>query len=113
MLGGLSLSGSRFSHRRSAGLLTPSTATIQYVRVNHGCAYVAVTEEFLHGADVIAIFEQMRGERVGETRVSWPARRKCKKILGGRKVQEASMSFRYRRSHFGFARCETSAENSG
>ena len=32
---------------------------VENMSVNHGCAYVAVAKEFLDGADVVAIFEQV------------------------------------------------------
>ena len=35
---------------------------IQHVCINHRGADVLMSEQFLHGANVIAILEQMRGE---------------------------------------------------
>jgi len=37
---------------------------LEDVRVDHGGAHVAVAEQFLHGADVVAGLQQMRGERM-------------------------------------------------
>jgi len=37
---------------------------LENVRVDHGGAHVAVAEQFLHGADVVAGLQQMRGERM-------------------------------------------------
>ena len=34
----------------------------QHVRVDHGGGHVAVTEQFLHSADILPGFEQMRRE---------------------------------------------------
>ena len=45
---------------RSAGLGTP----IQNVGIDLRRGYVARSEQFLHGADVVAVFERMPGERV-------------------------------------------------
>ena len=45
--------------RRAA---TASTASIQDMRVDHGRANVLVAQEFLHGADVVAIGQKMRGD---------------------------------------------------
>ena len=42
---------------------TPSSP-IQDVCVDHRCADVAMTEQFLDGPDVVPIFEQMRCERM-------------------------------------------------
>ena len=36
------------------------------VGVNHGRGDVLVPEEFLHGANIIAVFQQMRSETVPE-----------------------------------------------
>jgi hypothetical protein len=40
---------------------TPATA-LQHMRIDHGSADVLVSQKFLHGTDVIAIFQQMRGK---------------------------------------------------
>lgn len=37
-------------------------ATVEHVCVDHGRLHVTVTEQFLHGADVVSGFDQMRGE---------------------------------------------------
>jgi hypothetical protein len=39
-------------------------AAVQDVGVNHRGAHIAVSQEFLHGPDVVCIFQQMRGEKV-------------------------------------------------
>ena len=44
--------------------MDPSPASIQYVRVDHRGLDVLVPQEFLDGSDVVAVFEEMRGERV-------------------------------------------------
>jgi hypothetical protein len=44
---------------------TPATA-LQHMRIDHGGADVLVPQEFLHGTDVIAIFQQVRGKTVSE-----------------------------------------------
>jgi hypothetical protein len=43
-----------------------TSATVQHVRVDHGCAHVVVPEELLNRADVVAAFEEMRREGVAE-----------------------------------------------
>jgi len=40
-------------------------ALVKHVRVDHGGLHVGVAEEFLHGADVLAGFQQMSGESSG------------------------------------------------
>jgi hypothetical protein len=37
-------------------------AALQHVRVEHGGTDVLVSQEFLHRADIVAIFQQMCGE---------------------------------------------------
>src|SRR5262245_59905429 len=34
--------------------------------VDHRCTHVLVSQEFLHGTDIVAIFQQMRGEAMTE-----------------------------------------------
>ena len=67
-------------------------ASIQDVGVDHRRAHVLVAEQLLHRADVVAVFEQMGGERVpescGRSRV-WRWRRR-----GGRPAQHAGRLFR-------------------
>ncbi len=46
----------------STGLRTPLPPTIQNVGIYHGRADVLVSEQFLHGANIIAIFKQVRGD---------------------------------------------------
>ena len=41
-------------------------ATLEHVGIDHGGAYIFVTEELLHGADVVAALEQMGGEGMAE-----------------------------------------------
>src|SRR6185437_8367101 len=57
-----------------------TTAAIQYVRVEHGRAHIAVAKQFLNRANVVARLEQMRREAVPE-RV---ARDTLGQILGAR-----------------------------
>jgi hypothetical protein len=37
-------------------------ATLQHMRIDHGSAHIFMPQEFLHGTDVVAIFQQMRRE---------------------------------------------------
>ena len=46
---------------------------VQDMSVDHGRADIFVTEEFLNRANVVACFEQMRGEGVSERIGSWRA----------------------------------------
>ena len=39
---------------------------ILHVGIDHCCAQVFVAEEFLHGADIAALFEEVCGERMPE-----------------------------------------------
>jgi hypothetical protein len=39
---------------------------VEHVGVHHGGADVGVSEQFLHGADVGAVFEQVRGKGVAQ-----------------------------------------------
>ena len=41
----------------------PSSAPIEDVRVHHRGRHVLVAEQFLHGTDVVAEFQQVRRER--------------------------------------------------
>lgn len=41
-------------------------ALVQDVRVDHGCPHVTMSEQLLHGSDVIPVLEKMRRERVSE-----------------------------------------------
>ena len=43
--------------------LDAESAPVQHVRVDHRRGDIRVLEEFLHGADVRAGFEEVRGER--------------------------------------------------
>jgi hypothetical protein len=43
----------------SSGLLTALTAALEDMWIDHGGADILVAREFLHGADVIAVFQQM------------------------------------------------------
>ncbi len=47
--------------------LNATTAPIQNMGVDHCCAYVLVAQQFLHGADVVAVGQQERGGSDGET----------------------------------------------
>ncbi len=42
------------------------TGSVEDVSVDHGGADVFVAEEFLHGANVVAVLQQMRSEAVTE-----------------------------------------------
>ena len=52
--------------RKSAGLCTPRPPFIQHVGVDHCGPNVFVAQQFLHGTDVVAGFDQVRGEAVPE-----------------------------------------------
>jgi hypothetical protein len=41
-----------------------STALVQHVRVNHRRAHVFMPQQFLDRADIVAVFQQVRGERM-------------------------------------------------
>ena len=43
-----------------------SSSTVQHVSVNHGRLYVSMSKQFLNRADIIAIFQEVRGERVSQ-----------------------------------------------
>ena len=47
-------------------------AALQYMRRDHGCTDILVPQEFLHGTNIIAIFQEVCGEAVSE-RVAAPA----------------------------------------
>lgn len=40
----------------------PLASAVEDMRVNHGRGHAAVSQEFLHRADIIAILEQVGGE---------------------------------------------------
>jgi hypothetical protein len=47
-------------------------AAIQNVRINHGSAYISMAEQLLNGANVVAVFQQMRCKRMAErVRAGW------------------------------------------
>jgi hypothetical protein len=48
-------------------------AAVEDVSVDHGCAHVAVAQEFLDGPDVAVVLQQVRGKRMtqGVTRGSF------------------------------------------
>ena len=54
--------------RRSSVQRTSHADTwlVEHVSVNHRCRDILVTQEFLHGANVLAFREQMGGERMSE-----------------------------------------------
>jgi hypothetical protein len=41
-------------------------AAVQHVRVDHRGAHIAVAQQFLNRADVVAVFEEVRRERMAE-----------------------------------------------
>jgi len=47
-------------------------AAIQDVRVDHGRRHVTMTEQFLHGPDVVPVLQQVGGERVAQGIVILP-----------------------------------------
>src|SRR5438067_3711484 len=57
----------RESHPRARPAATvPPPAPVEHVRVDHRRPHIAVAEELLYRPDVVAVLEQMRGERVPE-----------------------------------------------
>ena len=44
--------------------LDPARPSVQDVGIDLGCAHVAMTEQLLNRPDVVAILQQVRGERV-------------------------------------------------
>ncbi len=52
------LGGQRAAHRQAAAL--------EDVGVDHGCLDILVSQEFLNGPDVIAIFQEVGGEGMAE-----------------------------------------------
>src|SRR5215470_2126342 len=46
--------------------LDPARPSVQDVGIDLGCAHVAMTEQVLNRPDVVAILQQVRGERVAE-----------------------------------------------
>lgn len=44
----------------------PSAAPVQHMGVDHRGGHIGVAEQFLHGADVVAAFEQVGGEGVAQ-----------------------------------------------
>jgi len=49
------------------GTLDGEWAAIQDMRVDHGRRHVPMAEKILHGPDIVAIFEHVRGERVAQS----------------------------------------------
>jgi hypothetical protein len=45
---------------------------LQHVRVDHGSADVFVAKQFLHGANVVAVRQQMRGEAMPQGMAASP-----------------------------------------
>src|SRR5262245_55077370 len=41
-------------------------APVEDVRIHHRRGHISVAQEFLHGADIVTVFEQVRGEGVAE-----------------------------------------------
>jgi hypothetical protein len=46
------------------GAVDPLPATVQHVGVYHRRLHIPMPEEFLNGADIVAIFQEMWGERM-------------------------------------------------
>ena len=53
----------------------PQRAPIEDVQVDHCRSDVAMPEQFLHGPDVVAVFQQMRRERVTQRILTLPMNR--------------------------------------
>jgi hypothetical protein len=52
------------------GTAVAASAAIEHVGADHGGAHVAVPEQFLDGADVEAVFQQVGGEGMGPVRAT-------------------------------------------
>ena len=52
-------------------------SAVEDMGVDHRGADVVVTEELLHGADVVAVFEEMRGERMPQRVAGGPLVNAC------------------------------------
>jgi hypothetical protein len=55
-----SLPGSETVH----GAVDPLPATVQHVGIDHRRLHIPMPEEFLNAADIVAIFQEMCGERM-------------------------------------------------
>src|SRR5712671_942540 len=52
--------------QRVGGTAHAQASAIQYVRVNHGSRDVAMAEQLLHGANIVARLQQVGRKRVAE-----------------------------------------------
>ena len=73
---GIGFKGGQPGSMLSNGLMT-HRALSQDMRIDHGRAYIRLTEELLHGADVIAIFKQVGGEAVPKCVAASRLRYRC------------------------------------
>lgn len=46
--------------------LNTDARLVQHMRINHCRAHVFVAQQFLHGANIVAVFEQMRRKRMAQ-----------------------------------------------
>jgi hypothetical protein len=46
--------------------MNPRWPPVEYMCVNHRCLHIAVAEEFLDSADIVAVFEEVDGEGVAK-----------------------------------------------
>ena len=57
---------SRPSSETVHGAVDPFPSSVQYVGIDHCRLHVLMPEQFLNRADIIAIFQEVRGERVSQ-----------------------------------------------
>ena len=48
------------------GALHTHRPLVHHMRIDHGGTNIAVAEQLLNGADVVAVFQQMRGETMAQ-----------------------------------------------
>ena len=66
MIGCFRLASIALSSETVSGAADAASASVEHMGVNHGGAYVFVTQEFLHRTNIVAGGQQVRGERVPE-----------------------------------------------
>jgi hypothetical protein len=66
VLGCFSLALLELANQNVGGATNAPPTSVQNVRVNHGRANVAMAQPFLHGANVVAVGEQVRGKGMPE-----------------------------------------------
>src|SRR3984893_11829066 len=63
-IAGRELGSASGAHHPIGGTLNPGRSAIEDVRVDHGSGHVPVPEKLLDRPDVVAVLQQVRGERV-------------------------------------------------